>query len=287
MKQQLAWVLVAALGLSGCGGGGGGGGDDSDSPNSVTDQVRTEDLQGTWIQTTDLYEGDEWISTHRQTIAITRTTSSSVSLKDCFQAGSVSWSLNNGVLSRSGEPALTVENRDTLTAEDGATRIRFAKLSASTQPVVGSVDIYDIAGFDTSEFAWDEVCINSLLDANPDTDNELLLKVSGTNGEVSGSVTLNFVSSGSFVNQAITYSEVNRADENITGRFSVSSGLSVSGNLSNPSGNVNLYSGEQIDMEIFLALDSSVSLPPLLTSPISLYGNVRFDPEWLTTPESL
>lgn len=148
MNKPFLWVLVATMGLAGCGGGGGGGGGGGSpngpepNPNPGEQQVTTAQLAGTWMKITETRNGEEWVSSRRQTFTITRTNNTTVNLKDCFEGAGSNWTLSNGTLTRSGQTALTVANAEELTASAGNTQIRWVKLDSNTTPMVADVTIY-------------------------------------------------------------------------------------------------------------------------------------------------
>lgn len=290
MKQQLAWVLVAALGLSGCGGGGGGGGsDDSDrggeapapevpttpEPGVTPDtSVTTLQLAGTWRLSTVSYVaadfgGDwEWQSTRRQTFVITRVNSSTLRFKDCVADSNADWTLASGIVSRSGQTSLTVVDANTMvaTSGNGATQIRLERLSQAQSPQLGLVSPLD-------RNTWNQLCAETFVADG--ASNNVQLRAAGTESFISATVKMKFESDSYFTPSVYSYSGGN----DVSGSYAVT-GLG-SGNLVNPEGDMTLSEvGGIYDFAVNVNMDIEDS-----GDVVWILANFNLHSDWLAVPE--
>lgn len=181
MNKQYGWLLVAALGLAGCGGGGGGGGNETPGsgqtqPGTPENQLTTEDLEGSWMRSVLVEESGQWKSVIHDTVIIRRTNSSAVRVRDCVENTEVTWTFANATLNRGDETSLKIiENgaRMGATVENGSERTSYIyeRIETTTNPKFASGSLaISLAGnglLDASDF--NQVCVATRLTPNSES----------------------------------------------------------------------------------------------------------------------
>jgi len=289
MKLQCALVVVAGLGLAGCGGGGGGG---SDGGTVYATQVKAADLVGTWTQEAEFYlespTPDEWtwFRTDRQTIIVEQT-EAGLRFTDCVSGGSLTGTLSGKVITFPLQPGIEAER--TLDVEDASTLfttvinesfnimtdLSLSKVSSDTTISQASVNLsVKPEGYVTiTPTSWSQLCVSTRVQQGNN-----YAEVKGQTVVAGSDVTvgIRFASFSYFTVGNYTYPAAN-ASLPVTGSFD----LGITGELSDPvSGSVAV----QEDSANVRFRPATLVMQSDLGLDVTLNGTVSIDKSWLALP---
>lgn len=291
MNKQYGWLLVAALGLAGCGGGGGGGGETGGGNSQLPpppDVLTVDELTGSWVRSKIVWDiNGLWKHTEHDTIVITRTGSSTVRLRDCVDNDAKSWTLEGKTLKREGETSLGILEKDGRIrmgvdihgAEDRVTYI-YERLNPVVEPkFAGGSLSADLTAYQFQGSTFDESCVSTYL--TPDDETKIYIRVKGMPEYPEAVIKLAYHFDGP-LQQMHTY--VYRHDEEIDGA-TIEAEASISflsaASLRNPYGDMTVSRNDDLvslEMDdIVFDLNSSLADEPLAR----VNGTISFRSFWL------